>query len=306
MGSANSDLSSASSCGGGSSIQEFRDLVRASKIAAARIESDVRRECAQVYDPAAATIRQLLGRDLDGCTALEIGPGQWLAQARYFGRWARVTGIDLDVLPQGFDLPGYLHMLKSNGWRRVAKTLGRKVLGFDRQILAAYQRVMGPVKFSPRVQAMDATKMTFATGSFDFSYSFNVLEHIPDPGAVFRECARVVRSGGVVFHDLHLYTSDTGCHDPRIVSGERQGIAFWPHLRPQEAHTVRYGGYLNKISLKDWKAIIEKELPGAQVSYRRDVHVAEELAKARAAGELANYSDDELVVRNIIVAWRKP
>jgi SAM-dependent methyltransferase len=307
MSTETTELSSASTCGGMASWREFHDLVRASKNAIGRIENDIRKECVECYDPAAATIRRLLGRDLQGTTALEVGPGQWLAQARYFGRWAKVTGIDLDVLPQGFDIPGYMRMWRDNGWRRVAKTLGRKVLGFDRQVHSAYERVLGRVDQLPRVRQMNATKMTFGANEFDFAYSFNVLEHVPDPGAVFRECARVVRSGGVVYHDVHLYTSDTGCHDPRIISHAREDLPVWPHLRSETtAAMVRYGGYLNKLTLAQWHEIISSSLPGAEVSYRKDTYDLDALAKARAAGELSGFTDDELTVRNIVVAWRKP
>lgn len=270
------------------------------------LEDDIRRACQYSFQPGADAIVRLLGRPLDGCEALEIGPGQWLAQARFFSRWAKVIAIDLDVLPSGLDLGAYWQMWRTNGWRRVAKTLGRKALGFDRRGVAAHDRVITGQKHRPIVRQMDATSMSFANDSFDFAYSFNVMEHVPDPEAVFRECARVVKSGGVVYHDLHLYTSDSGGHDTRSVTGVREGLPYWAHLRPAAVDQVRYGGYVNKLSYAAWMAIIDRAFPGAELSFNRDDRYREELATLRAAGELRDFADDELLIRNIRVAWRKP
>ena len=42
----------------------------------------------------------------------------------------------------------------------------------------------------------DATRLEFADGSFDFVYSFHVLEHIPECGAALREMRRVLSRDG--------------------------------------------------------------------------------------------------------------
>ncbi len=299
-------LSSASTTGSVGAIHEFTALFRAARIAAARAEGDIEKECTSTYDPARDIILRLLGRPLDDCNALEIGPGQWLAQARYFGRWARVTGIDLDLLPTGFNVGAYIKMWRTNGARRAIKTLARKALGIDRQIIAAYEHKLGKPKYKPVLRQMDATATDFPDHHFDFAYSFNVLEHIPGPERVFKECARVVRPGGVVLHDIHLYTSDSGCHDARIISDKRGALPYWPHLYPTSQGQVLYGGYLNKLTLAQWHAAAQAELPGCEISYRRDEYPKPHLAEVRSRGELAQYSDDELMVRNIMVAWKKP
>ena len=43
---------------------------------------------------------------------------------------------------------------------------------------------------------MDARKMDFPDGNFDFVYSFHALEHIPGPVKALAEMARVLRPGG--------------------------------------------------------------------------------------------------------------
>jgi SAM-dependent methyltransferase len=299
-------LSSASTTGSVGALSEFTALFRAARIAAARAETDIEKECVSTYDPARDIILRLLGRPLDDCRALEIGPGQWLAQARYFGRWARVTGIDLDLLPTGFNVGAYIKMWRTNGSRRAIKTMARKALGIDRRIIAAYEHKLGKAKYQPVLRQMDATATDFPDGHFDFAYSFNVLEHIPGPERVFRECARVVKPGGVVLHDIHLYTSDSGCHDARIISNQRGDLPYWPHLYPASAGRVLYGGYLNKLTLAQWHAAANAELPGCEISYRRDEYPLPHLKAVRSKGELSTYSDDELMVRNVMVAWKKP
>jgi SAM-dependent methyltransferase len=47
----------------------------------------------------------------------------------------------------------------------------------------------------------DITQLTLASNSVDLIVSSDVLEHVPDPHAAFRECYRVLRPGG-----FHLFT----------------------------------------------------------------------------------------------------
>jgi len=47
------------------------------------------------------------------------------------------------------------------------------------------------------VVACPADELAFADGQFDVVVCFQVLEHVPRPGVVLRECARVLKTGGV-------------------------------------------------------------------------------------------------------------
>lgn len=298
--------STSSSCGGVGFFTEFRDLLHANRVMMRRLASDVS-DTIDYCRQAEVLLQASMKRPIQGCRALEIGPGQWFSQILYFAQKCAVEAIDLDVLPLGFDPSGYWRMYRDNGMRRVVKTLGRKLLGVDRKYFEEYRRQLGVQRLpSMSVTRMDATKTTFAPATFDFVYSFNVFEHIPDPAAVLRECVRIVKPGGCIFTDLHLYTSDTGCHDPRIVSGDRQGLPFWPHLRPQHAHLWRAGTYLNKLRLSQWREIFESVLPGTSLTYRRDDNLAEQAAGLKRGGELAEYTEEELLTHWIIAIWRKP
>src|SRR5258708_23474417 len=80
---------------------------------------------------AQATIERLLGEDLRGKDIFEIGPGQLVKNARYFGAHNHVVAIDLDKVVEQWDFGAWLQMLRTNGPLRVGKTLARKMLGID-------------------------------------------------------------------------------------------------------------------------------------------------------------------------------
>ena len=249
-----------------------------------------------------------MGCELAGREILEIGPGQLFPQMIYFSRANSVTGIDLDVLAQGVNLAAYWRMLRRNGPFRVAKTVARKALGYDRryQRELVHQLGLGSV---PRVRClqMDAAEMAFGAESFDAVMSFSVFEHLPDPGRVLQEVCRVLRPGGVAYISIHLYTCDNGCHDPRLYGSSRAGLPLWAHLRPAYAGLVRPNAYLNKFRLAEWLAVFEEHIPGTQ--FERHCYGEEEARAAaeqiRRGGELGEYGDEELFTVDLGAVWKK-
>lgn len=55
--------------------------------------------------------------------------------------------------------------------------------------------------------------LPFAGGSFDLTYSSNVLEHVPDPAAMAREMLRVTKPGGTVLISWTPWLSPWGGHE---------------------------------------------------------------------------------------------
>jgi SAM-dependent methyltransferase len=60
---------------------------------------------------------------------------------------------------------------------------------------------------------MDAQQLLFRDELFDFVFSLNAFEHIPDPSRALQEISRVLKPGGHVFLQYSpLYFSDGGHH----------------------------------------------------------------------------------------------
>src|SRR6266849_7143005 len=122
-------------------------------------------------------------------------------------------------------------MLGTNGVRRTPKTVGRKLLGIDRRFEFELRRHMGVQRLpKPDVIQMDACCMSFPAESFDFVYARSVFHHLPNPGAALDGIVRVLKPGGAVHILLHLYTSQTGCLDPRVYTDRSREVQGWPHL----------------------------------------------------------------------------
>lgn len=257
----------------------------------------------------ATEMEDALGSPLQGRDILVVGPGQQLLEMAFFGRHNRVTGIDLDVIPQHPSAAEYLQMLRANGGIRTLKTLGRKLTGFDQVLRREMERQLGEAL--PRdldVVAMDAGAMTFPDASFDCVFSHSCFEHLADPGQVMHQVARVLRPGGLAYIAVHLFTSDSGCHDVRIFAERRASIPPWSHLRPALRDRVQPNSYLNEIRLDRWRELFAAHWPGATFHFRPDEHPERpgQLHALRAAGELVGYADEELLNVDLVVRWVKP
>lgn len=254
--------------------------------------------------------RDHLGMTLRNLDALEIGAGQLPRQMAFFALANRVTGIDLDRVASNMDVSAYLEMLRRNGPGRVLKTLGRKALGFDRRLLRELHRQLG-CREAPSYERrqMDAGEMTFADASFDFVYSVDVFEHLPEPARVLDETIRVLRPGGAAIISLLPYTAEAGPHDLRTHGGPRHGLAYWAHLRAKHRADVQPSVYVNGMSAGAWVTLVETKMPGASFERSRPYNYEElerALAALRVEGELANHDDADLLGYRLRFCWRKP
>ena len=80
----------------------------------------------------------------------------------------------------------------------------------------------------------DITGSTLEPGTFDVIVSFEVLEHLLDPGAGFAAMARLLKPGGVMYHDYNPFFAVNGGHS--LVT-----LDFpWGHVRLDDGDVERY------------------------------------------------------------------
>ncbi len=80
----------------------------------------------------------------------------------------------------------------------------------------------------------DITSSGLPPGSFDVIVSFEVLEHLRDPAAAFIAMHRLLRKGGVAYHDYNPFFSITGGHSLGTLDFP------WGHARLDTADFKRY------------------------------------------------------------------
>jgi len=77
----------------------------------------------------------------------------------------------------------------------------------------------------------DVMNLSYGDACFDMIVSNDVLEHIPDPAAAFRECFRVLREGGVVLATFPFHTNREATLVRATLAGDRL-----EHLQPPQYH----------------------------------------------------------------------
>jgi SAM-dependent methyltransferase len=193
--------------------------------------------------------------DLRNAEILEIGCGDGI-NTLLFGLYGvkRVTGIDLDLRLYNRDEKG-------QALRRLAESLVKKAKSLN------YPQNTN--NSSMAMLKMDATRMGFADNRFDLIISRSVLEHIQSIDDLSSEIDRVLRPGGIVFHEIDPYYWIRGCHKRGLVN------IPWAHARltPDEYYRfvletegkqkaekrLKRLNTLNRLSLKQWKTYFENK-----------------------------------------------
>ena len=243
-------------------------------------------------------------RDLD---VLEIGPGQYLSQLKYFARSNRIVGIDLDVIAYKSSLALYAKMLRLNGIQRTVKTLVRKACGIDATYRSLLNRELGIERESTyRVLQMDASKMMFEDEAFDFIYSRAVFHHLRAPHVAVAEVVRTLRPGGVAYIALHPYTNPTGFMDPSAFP-DTPRLGLWPHLRAETRDLLRPNAFVNGLTIPDWQACFSGLMPGCSfIASRCEQRFVNEATAMHSRGELTDHAVEDLTTGEWAVLWRKP
>lgn len=80
----------------------------------------------------------------------------------------------------------------------------------------------------------DICTSTMASDSLDMVFSWEVMEHVTDPASAFAEMYRMLRPGGVVFHEYNPFFSIDGGHSLCTLD------FLWGHARLSDEDFSRY------------------------------------------------------------------
>jgi len=228
----------------------------------------------------------------EGCRILDVGCGYDYSQSLLFhSRGVAVSGVDIDLHR---DRRSWLtpHSWVARLRRRLYYTELRSIVPF-------------PLSFAGLdVRELDIKKLPFPAGTFDAAISNAVFEHLMDVPAALDEIHRVLKPGGLLRLGIHLFTSLSGPHNPRLqqnpVVDWPADLAPWYHLRglppaiPAHLNRRREADYLDAIGSRFEIGRCERKLEG------------EHLLPPALEAELKDYSRPELLTRGLLIYARKP
>lgn len=119
-------------------------------------------------------VAELLSAGFTGGDVLDVGTG--------------TAQIPIELCRQ------FLGSNPSNRMRVMAIDLAVSMLELGR-----YNLEIAGFRESVQLARVDAKQMPYSSGMFDAVISNSIIHHIPEPIAVFRECWRVIRPGGLIF-----------------------------------------------------------------------------------------------------------
>ncbi len=184
----------------------------------------------------------LTSSDVEGKRVLELGPGDNLGVAiKWLGAGARsVVGLDRFEVraPLRIEAASYEALLNS------LTPTERKNVGAAIRITNGQIALSERLRYVSGVSIEDASQL-FEAESFDIIYSIAVLEHVYDPDAAFDALDRLLRPGGVMFHqiDFHDHGMFTqGGHHPWTFLQVPQGLyrAMTFHLGGPNRRLISY------------------------------------------------------------------
>ncbi len=253
-------------------------------------------------------MESIYGGPIEDKDILEIGPGQGMTRAYYFGQKNRITTLDTDVIARGIDVPAYWQMLHTNGIGRVLKSFGRELI-IGRKDRSTWADIIGAKKLTaPENLYGDICQEVPKENAFDVVMSWSVFEHVPDPDAALDNILRALRPGGIFYISLHLYTSNSGHHDIRAFTGNEYALPLWGHLRPSTQDMITPSSYLNEWRLSQYRETFSAKAPGHVEILEKFEHpeVFGPALQGELREELADYDDDELLTVNVVYIGKKP
>lgn len=219
-------------------------------------DTDYARAVAKRLDRSRRLLKEIARQfgQIDNAEILEIGCGDGLNSILLGLQGVkRAVGIDIDFRLDKQDEQG----------ERTRRLVTEIIQAFGDQRSIEELRADLPVQFLH----MDATQMEFPDSSFDLILSRSVLEHICPIEKLVAETARVLRPGGMAYHEIDPFYWLRGCHKRGLVD------IPWAHARLTLADYHCYVAEsedtatadkrltrletLNRLALKQWKSLME-------------------------------------------------
>jgi len=254
------------------------------------------------FRASSAALERHAKRPLKGARVLDLGCGpRFPATLLFHSFGARVTGIDLDVLPPG----EWPRLFRPGGPARFARALARRCLFDPGYYRALRLRAGRPLRFQGLdLRRMDAGRLDFPDGEFDLVHSTAVFEHLEDVPAAVRETARVLAPSGVAVVVIHLFPSLSGGHHPEWAFPDEEivrRVPPWDHLR---GNLFPAGVPLNRRREREFREAVEAAF---EIAGEERFTEGEGLLTPEIERELPGYGRAELTTR--AVRWvlaRKP
>jgi SAM-dependent methyltransferase len=160
---------------------------------------------------------------------------------------------------------------------------------------------------------MDVAALAFTDNSFDFIFSYNSMEHFPDPRRALAEAWRVARPGGYIYLNFGpIYYSPRGAHQYDSISVPYCECLFTKDTMDEFARlnnlTLTEHRWMNEWSLDQYRAL------WAEVADRLEPVLYYEIYNADHVDLIARYPTcfrhkspriDDFIVANIEVLFRK-
>ncbi len=257
------------------------------------------------FDRMLTTLRPYIA-DLRGLRVLDVGAGilQWQT-IMFQTMGARVTGVDMEYIRADRRPDKYWKLLKTNGPERALKTAF-----WDYTFAPRYYRALQACFGQPLnrhnldFRQHTAERLPFADAEFDLVVSHEVFEHIADVPSAADEIKRVLKPGGLAYLNIHLFPSISGGHNMAWKYPDDEPsttVPPWDHLR--EKRFPEHPSWINEFRERDYRPILEQKfeiLVWEASAYEGRAQLTPEIR-----AELADYTEDELLKKGLIVLLRK-
>lgn len=247
-----------------------------------------------------------------GSTFVEIGTGWYptFPFCMYFAGAARVFTYDLTRLMKP-DMTALLADRLQAHVPLIARVAERPIDEVERMQTELAKAISAGTRISVATDNVvdyrapaDASATTLLGGSIDCVFSNSVLEHVPTAviEAIYAECMRVLRPGGIMCHSVncgdHYAYSDRAIHQLHYLQFSPQEWSRWNNAFL----------YQNRLRAKDFTELARNA--GFDVELDKSRTTPQKLAQLDSLPgvdpSFAHYTREQLAITNIDFIARKP